>query len=322
MYHFLVSKGYDVSSQVGCSGYRIDLALKHPTLSGVYVLAVECDGATYHSARTARERDRLRQTILEDIGWKVYRIWSLDWIKDPISEGNKLIEAVEKAVAQYGYQEMLIKNECASENDENSEDKEDNNYLNVIVDNERIINSNEYSFELYQETDIKSIDRNKEDMVYLKEVISLIIEKEQPIHFELLCKRIAVLFGNQKVTVKIRNSANYIINRYLNNKVEIVDNFCWSKRCKSVNVRIPNPDIEYVRPINYICKEEISEAIKVIIKNSFGISKENLYNLITKVFGFNRLGTKISKSIDESFQYLIENSIIQQIEEKLRYIEK
>ena len=101
VYDFLVSKGYNVATQVGCSGYRIDLAIKHPTLSGTFVLGIECDGATYHSARTARERDRLRQSVLESIGWKIYRIWSTDWIKDRTTEGNKLIKSVDDAIAQY-----------------------------------------------------------------------------------------------------------------------------------------------------------------------------------------------------------------------------
>lgn len=320
VYNFLVSKGYNVSSQVGCSGYRIDLAVKHPNLSGVYVLAVECDGATYHSARTARERDRLRQTILEDIGWKVYRIWSLDWIKDPITEGNRLIEAVEKAISQYRDAERLIENECALDSNECSQDKEENNYLKVISESKITRNTNDYGFELYQETDIFKVKKNQDEDNYLKEVIFLIVKTEQPIHFELLCKRIAGLFGNQKVTIKIKNSADYIITKYLNNKIEVVEEFCWIKGFKSVNVRIPNPDIQYIRPINFICKEEISEAIKVIIKNSFGITRDSLFNLIPKIFGFSRLGPKISKAIDESFQYLIDNSLIEEIEEKLRYI--
>lgn len=65
-------------TQVGCSGFRIDMAVNHPTLDGRFVLGIECDGATYHSSRTARERDRLRQGVLEDIGWRRYRIWSTD----------------------------------------------------------------------------------------------------------------------------------------------------------------------------------------------------------------------------------------------------
>ena len=68
VYNFLDRKGYKLATQVGCSGYRIDMAVKHPTLSGIYVLGIECDGAAYHSAKTARERDRLRQDVLENMG--------------------------------------------------------------------------------------------------------------------------------------------------------------------------------------------------------------------------------------------------------------
>ena len=63
VYDFLVSKGYKIATQVGCSGYRIDLGVKHPTIDGRFVIGIECDGATYHSSRTARERDRLRQDV-------------------------------------------------------------------------------------------------------------------------------------------------------------------------------------------------------------------------------------------------------------------
>ena len=98
---FLTAKGYNVATQVGCSGYRIDLAVKHPKLSGIFVLGIECDGAMYHSSKTARERDRLRQSLLESMGWKLYRIWSTDWIKDMVNEKRRLIEAVQGAIDGY-----------------------------------------------------------------------------------------------------------------------------------------------------------------------------------------------------------------------------
>ena len=98
VYDFLQSNGYNVVTQVGCSGFRIDMAVKHPTESGKFAIGIECDGVTYHSSRTARERDRLRQTVLEDMGWTIYRIWSTDWIKDQKTEKDKLINAVEKAI--------------------------------------------------------------------------------------------------------------------------------------------------------------------------------------------------------------------------------
>lgn len=101
VYDFITANGYDVKTQVGCSGYRIDMAVRHPVYTGRFALGIECDGASYHSARTARERDRLRQTILENMGWKFYRIWSTDWIKDPDSEGKNLLAAISDAIRDY-----------------------------------------------------------------------------------------------------------------------------------------------------------------------------------------------------------------------------
>jgi len=83
--------GYEVHHQVGCSGYRIDLGVLDPKRPGRYLLGVECDGATYHRAATARDRDKLRQAVLEDLGWQLHRIWSTDWWHDPDKEMDKLL---------------------------------------------------------------------------------------------------------------------------------------------------------------------------------------------------------------------------------------
>ena len=94
---FLRNNGYEVDTQVGCSSFKIDLALKHPHTSN-YLLAIECDGAAYRSSKTARDRDRLRQSILENMGWKFYRIWSTDWFRNKQVEKERLLAAVKNAV--------------------------------------------------------------------------------------------------------------------------------------------------------------------------------------------------------------------------------
>lgn len=76
--------------QVGVSGYHIDIGVKHPRWPHGFILAVECDGASYHSSRSARDRDRLRQQVLEGLGWHFHRIWSTDWFRDPGREVQKL----------------------------------------------------------------------------------------------------------------------------------------------------------------------------------------------------------------------------------------
>jgi very-short-patch-repair endonuclease len=95
----LKSKGLDIRRQIGCSGFRIDLAVVHPTYPGRYILGIECDGATYHSSVTARDRDRLRQEVLEGLGWTFCRIWSTDWVRNPERQINRVMAAYEEALS-------------------------------------------------------------------------------------------------------------------------------------------------------------------------------------------------------------------------------
>ncbi len=79
----LGAKGWEVRTQIGVSGFRVDLGILHPDYAGRYLAGIECDGARYHSSATARDRDRIRQAVLEDLGWTILRVWSTDWFHSP-----------------------------------------------------------------------------------------------------------------------------------------------------------------------------------------------------------------------------------------------
>lgn len=96
----LQAMGYQVSAQVGVAGYFMDLAVCRPGTSNEFALGIECDGAAYHSSRSARDRDRLRQEVIERRGWQLHRIWSTDWFHNRISEEARLQRAVEKALGK------------------------------------------------------------------------------------------------------------------------------------------------------------------------------------------------------------------------------
>jgi very-short-patch-repair endonuclease len=97
VYAELVRRGLTVHPQVRCSGFRVDLAVVDPAAPGRYLLGVECDGATYHSSATARDRDRLRQEVLEGLGWRICRIWSTDWVRDRGDQIRRVQAALETA---------------------------------------------------------------------------------------------------------------------------------------------------------------------------------------------------------------------------------
>ena len=97
LYEFLKSHKYDVHKQVGCAGFRIDLAVVDPSDSGRYLVGIECDGESYNSSPVARDRDRLRQQVLEGLGWHIYRVWSTDWYRNRGESEKRLLKAVENA---------------------------------------------------------------------------------------------------------------------------------------------------------------------------------------------------------------------------------
>ena len=98
--NMLYAKGYEVVPQLGVAGYFIDLVVKHPLRSD-FVMAIECDGAAYHSAKSARDRDRLREENLRKLGWNhIHRIWSTDWFRNRKREEERLFAALERAIQE------------------------------------------------------------------------------------------------------------------------------------------------------------------------------------------------------------------------------
>lgn len=108
IYDFLKDSGFEVDMQVGCSEYRIDVGVRYPNKTD-YVLAIECDGETYHLGKTTRDRDRLRQEVLERLGWIFYRIWSIDWFLNKENEKKKLLDVVSKAIENFNQDEDVSK---------------------------------------------------------------------------------------------------------------------------------------------------------------------------------------------------------------------
>lgn len=98
VFNALAREGIDLVPQLGASRYRLDFGVKDPEKPGKFVLAIECDGATYHSAPTARDRDRLRQQQLEALGWRFHRIWSTDWFVNRDGEIRRAMAAYRKAL--------------------------------------------------------------------------------------------------------------------------------------------------------------------------------------------------------------------------------
>lgn len=297
--------GYRVHSQVGVSNFRIDLGVIDPTQEGRYILGVECDGATYHGARSARDRDRLRQDILEGLGWHLYRIWSTDWFRNPERETQKLLAAIQNAsdnIRKNGHRPPVRKDDPIS--------------LPLLTAKVSSIDVTQSAVEdsrtptrEYQEY-VLPIQHSRQLLeVSVSELAGLaraVLEHEGPIHTEEVARRIRVAFGLQKTGNRILAHVKSAL-MYLNKTgAAFQDGEFWSIKGHDVDIiRVRRTADLPLRKPDMIAPAEWRFAISVAIREAVSISKSELIVQTARLFGFDRTGAEIEEHIERHLEELI-----------------
>lgn len=302
----LTMAGIKLHQQVGCSGYRIDMAVVDKESPGKYLLGIECDGACYHSCATARDRDRLRQQILENLGWNIYRVWSTDWYKNPRHEFEKLLQVIKSV------QEGDVKKKLQN----NREFKIEFNYFSVT--------SSKLSKDIltvYKKTSIRSVG-SSQDFYYasrakMADVLVKVVDCEGPIHKDEARRRVIQHWGMNNVKSAIRSILQGVEGFCTKeNKIVRKGKFFWPLRRKQVKIR--SRDIEgMTKKIELICPEEIEEAFKFVLKKEFSTPYDNLITQTAKLLGFNRTGEDIYFSLGKMLDDLIRGEVILKQDERL-----
>ena len=278
---FLRGKGYSVDTQVGCSSFRIDLALKRPNSSD-YLLAIECDGATYHSSGTARDRDRLRQDILERMGWKFYRIWSTDWFMNRKVEEQRLLEAVGRALENAPRAAEL-----------------------PAFDFERTLAETHFEFPKYIPLNVLITAHTYRNDVF--SVVCAIVQAEAPISEEWLLKRIVFLFGREKVTNVVREAYERAMWNCERRGIVRKDGFLYQRGKEIPMLRVPAEGAE-PREIKYIDLTELSNGLREILRQNVTAEKQGLFKLITQLLGFSRMGDAINDRLESALFLLADET--------------
>lgn len=280
---FLRENGFCVDTQVGCSSFKIDLALRDPHSSD-YVLAIECDGATYHLSKNARDRDRLRQEVLERMGWEFYRIWSTDWFRNKSVEKERLLAKARNVVENVSTKHIKMQSQ--------SED----------ISFEEIANGKQFAFPKYVMVDEYKIadtyGHNKWN------VIQAIVELEAPIAEEWLLKRIVFLFEREKVTNAVRDEFHFIMRNCSNSKITQKNGFLYVQEKEVPMLRVPSENATVVREIKYIALEELALGMQEILKQNITVDKNGLFRLIVQQLGFSRMGDAILEHLESALKLL------------------
>lgn len=143
-------KGYETTPQLGVAGFRIDIGVKHPEHRSGYLAAIECDGASYHSGVSVRDRDRIRQEILEGLGWKgrIWRIWSTDWFRNPLAETERLLQFLNALKEKPVPEEFLFSEKADVDDAESPKDNNDSDTVDSGGTRELVFDDDEGDLEV------------------------------------------------------------------------------------------------------------------------------------------------------------------------------
>ncbi len=293
----LRSHGYVVDEQIGVDRFRIDLAVRDPEKEGRFLLGIECDGARYHSARWARERDRLRQEVLERKGWIIHRIWSTDWFQRPESETRRVLAAVADARAR------IYKDEGDSVS-RSREHVEATSRERIVVPRERSATRSGPQAEPYREASFKLIDKrtgkrvasprsvvgdlHSASAVLLERCLMRVVSVEGPVHIDEVAHRLSRLWGNGRTGTRIRDrvarAADEAVGR---GDISRSGNFLQSLTRREVVVRDRSEvKSQTLRKVEMLPPEEVDQAIMLVVASSVSLSVADCAVQVARMFGF------------------------------------
>ena len=290
--------GCYADNQVGSAGFKIDLGVRDPEHPGRYILAVECDGATYHSALWARERDRLRQDVLEHLGWRFHRIWSTDWFYNRPVEIQRLAEALEKA-------------KKASEN--GIEVPGANNFLpksapSTSVATIEIPDITERQMPPYERAILPVSNVHELHEVHsddLAKLVEKIVEREGPIHQEEVARRVAQAFGKERTGVRINKITLEALceARQHSQALREEDEFWFTlEQQKNPPVRNRSSEQGSTLKASNISLIEICGALEIARQDNAGGYDDDLIRSAAQLLGFKRVGPDLKARLEEGLQ--------------------
>ena len=306
--------GQQVASQVGSGGFRIDLAVIDPGMPGRYLLGIECDGATYHSSRSARDRDRLRQQVLEGLGWRIHRIWSTDWFADPAAELRRVLAAIEQA-------KVVLAPALATADVALSMPapavSEAAPALAPTMTRQALPTAP--AVELVGKPYLLATPMIRLGNQDLHEVAPATIGRwaaevaatESPVHVREVMRRITEGCGVKRIGARIEAALQAGFQRAANSGLlQLRGNFIWLAAGGDAEVRDRSLLPAASRKIEFIAPEEIAVAILGIVDASYGIAADEVPTAVCRMLGFGRTTEDMIEVIGVRVEDLISSSAV------------
>lgn len=323
----LRDRGWTVHPQVGCSGYRIDIGVVDPRAPGRYLVGIECDGASYHSGATARDRDRLRQHVLEGLEWRIHRIWSTDWWLN--AEGE-----IESLAAKL---HALLKE--TADTDQPSAPEEE---AQVPTDEPELASTAAEEGRPPVEDEPGSVAKAQTLRVYapatlpsgapvqfyelrsaatLTQHLALAVEAEGPIPEMVLFRRVARAWGLERTGSRIVERLRNLIPRRLQRTNEAGGTFYWPKDAQPAtwaDFRVCDHNETSRRHTDDVCLEELAGLALYVIQHAGASPRSDIARAVSRLLGMARTPAESEARVSAAVDRLVAVGKASDIEGSIR----
>ena len=309
----LTKSGWDVHRQVGCARYRIDLAVVDPNSPGRYLLGIECDGANYHRAKTARDRDKLREGVLRDLGWQLHRIWSTDWWMDPEREVRKLEEALQRA-REVGSDNLAPRQKPGPSGGQPERKGEVFAAAPLADPIAPAPESAPPALEFYRPTECVSAGSQIEfyergaDLAIGQRLVA-VVRQEGPVSLALAARRVAEAWGFERVRSSALSRVRDLIPRSaVHLQATDAGEFLWPQAldpAKYARFRVPSANGMGTREPEDLPLEEIGNAVAHLLDLHGSAPLDEVVRETARLFGFQRVGRVVEERIRKAIEGLV-----------------
>ena len=305
--------GHKVDPQVGMAGFRIDLAVRDPASPERYLLGVEWDGVRYHSSRWARERDRLRQSVLEQKGWTMHRIWSTDWFWRPDEEPQRLLQAVDAAQAR-------------REDGPSQEPSAAHGPPPIVVERDPPTSEEEPQAVPYREADFDipervDIDLHEARPEVVADYVVKVVRCEAPVHVDEVARRLCRLWdhtrNDQRVQGAVRDATGYAVEQ---GWIALNGSFLRGTRRTQKPVVRDRREVQSgtLRKPALLPPEEVECAILQVVEQNVSLSVKDCAVQVARRFGFRRTSEDLRRVVDAATDRLVTRGRLQRDGAELR----
>jgi hypothetical protein len=319
----LIESGIQVNTNIGCSGFKIDIGIINPAKPSEYILGILCDGNSYKESKTAKDREIVQSEVLRLLGWKIHKIWSCDWWDNSEKVLAEILEVIKNIKANNGSKsvseniESLIKNSPEKieskpgpsiPQPQASKYKLDYKLCTLNIRNP-VPQPDEFLYPY-----------NKK---YLIDDINTVLEIEAPISKDLLCRRVLAAWSMTRIGSRIDSWFDIIFSEMKLKSTLKRQRFFWKPNQNPedyIHYRILLTDNDK-RAASDISPEEISNAIREILENQISLNRDELVKEVARIFGFARLGTSVESCMLSGIETAIKRGFARLEGERIYWVE-